>query len=159
MSLAGVVLALALTFPAAQPPAAPAESAATGPAPSGATPDATQATGTNAWLTIYSVLPDRVADFEQLTRELRRMLAASADPVRKAQARELRIHRSSLPNAEGRLMYFVQLSAWPADAERTGLDALIELVGGDRATMLREQLAATLDPRNPSGSTYLIDVR
>lgn len=148
MTGAAAFFALTLAL-AAQPPAAPAPSPQT---------QAEEPTA-NAWLTIYSVLPDRTAMFEQVARDVREALRASTDPVRQAQGRALRIHRSSLPNADGHHLYFVQVPALAPDAERTGLDALIDVIGGDRATTLRQDLTASLNPRNPSGSTYLIGVR
>ncbi len=156
-TLAGVVMIGVLVQPPAGPPAAPP----TAPAPAApASPSADPAaTVGDLWLVIYSVLPDRVADFETVARQVREALTTSADPIRRAQGRDLRIHRSSLPNAEGRLMYFLQVPALAGEADRSGFDVLIDAVLPTQATALKQQLTASLDPGNPSGNTYLIAVR
>lgn len=137
-----------------QPPIGPPPA----PAPPGAAASPQPAVG-DVWLVIYSVLPNRTADFEGVARQVREALARSPDEVRKAQARDLRIHRSALPNVDGRTMYFLQLPALRGDADRSGFDVLIDALLPDRATALKQQLTATLDPANPSGNTYLISVR
>ena len=149
-----VVLALltALTGPAQAPPA---------PAPpvTQAAPAVAQSTAGDVWLVIYSVLPSRTAEFEGIARQVRDALARSPQDVRQAQARDLRIHRSSLPAADGKLMYFLQVPALTGDADRSGFDVLIDAVLPGQATALKKQLASTLDPNNPSGNTYLINLR
>ncbi len=147
------MLAQAPARPPVAPPPAPA------PASPVAPPADPAATAGDLWLVIYSVLPDRVADFEAVARQVREALATSPDPVRQAQGRELRIHRSSLPNAEGRLMYFLQVPALAGETDRSGFDALIDAALPTQATALKQQLTASLDPANPSGNTYLIAVR
>lgn len=148
IGLAGF-LSLQAAVPSAQPPAAPAVPPTT-PVPS---------TAGDVWLVIYSVLPNRTAEFEGIARQVRAALARSKDETRQAQARDLRIHRSALPNADGRTMFFLQIPALLGDADRSGFDVLIDAVLPDQATALKQQLAATLDPANPSGNTYLISVR
>jgi hypothetical protein len=133
--------------PPPSPPVAPSAPAAPQPAPG------------DLWLVIYSVLPDRVADFEAVARQVRDAIAKSGDPVRQAQARDLRIHRSALPNAEGRHLYFLQIPAVTGDADRSGFDVLIDALLPAQATTLKTQLASSLDPSNPSGNTYLIQLR
>ena len=147
-------LALLAASAAVQPPptAAPPPRAAAGTA-------APQTGPGDVWLVIYSVLPDRAAEFEGVARQVREALTASQDPTRQAQGRELRIHRSALPNADGRHLYFVQVPALTGEADRSGLDTLIDAVLASRATTLKQQLTASLDPNNPSGNTYLISVR
>ncbi|BCS34157.1 hypothetical protein TBR22_A33860 [Luteitalea sp. TBR-22] len=148
---ASLLVAALATAPLAQPVpqvAAPAM-----------TPGAPQAGPGDLWLVIYSVMPDKAPQFEALARQVREALARSPQEVRQAQARELRIHRSSLPAQDGKLMYFLQISALTGDQDRSGFDALIEAVLPEQATALKKQLAATLDPANPSGNTYLINVR
>ncbi len=152
-------LALALASgqaPAPQPiPAAPGRPQV--PAPT--TTPAPAATMGDLWLVIYTVLPDKTTDFEAVARQVREALGKSADPVRQAQARDLRIHRSNLPNAEGRHLYFLQIPALTGDGDRSGFDALIDAVLPEQATALKARLTATLDPTNPSGNTYLISLR
>jgi hypothetical protein len=138
--------------PSAPPPVAP-------PAPPQAPAAAAQPVEGDLWLVIYSVLPDRVADFEGVARQVREALAKSPDPVRQAQGRDLRIHRSALPNAEGRHMYFLQIPALTGDVDRSGFDVLIDAVLPAQATTLKKQLTSSLDPANPSGNTYLINLR
>ena len=137
--------------PRAVPPAQPpvAGTAAVAPA----------STADDVWLVIYSVLPDRTAEFEALGRQVREALARSTDEARRTQARDLRLHRSALPNAQGRHMYFLQLPATNGDAERSGYDALIDAILPEQATALKKQLSSVLDPANPSGNTYLISVK
>jgi hypothetical protein len=160
---ASLAIALLLTgpgqAPATPPPAAPSPPVvAPPPARPQAPADAPSVAG-DVWLVIYSVLPDRVADFEGVARQVRDALAKSPDPVRQAQGRELRIHRSALPNAEGRHMYFLQIPALTGDVDRSGFDALIDAVLPAQATTLKKQLVSSLDPANPSGNTYLINLR
>jgi hypothetical protein len=116
-------------------------------------------TAGDLWLVIYSVLPDRAAEFEGIGRQVREALARSADEARRTQARDLRLHRSALPNTQGRHMYFLQLPATQGDAERSGYDALIDAVLPEQATALKKQLVSVLDPANPSGNTYLISIK
>jgi len=94
-----------------------------------------------------------------VARQVREALAKSPDPVRQAQGRDLRIHRSALPNAEGRHMYFLQIPALTGDVDRSGFDVLIDAVLPAQASTLKKQLASSLDPANPSGNTYLINLR
>ncbi|MBA2356635.1 MAG: hypothetical protein H0V80_18440, partial [Acidobacteria bacterium] len=125
------------------------------PAPSqGPSPSAS-----DVWLVIYSVLPERIADFEALGRQVREAMAASTVETRKLQARELRLYRSALPNAQGRAMYFLQVPAITGDADRTGFDVLIDAVLPAQATALKTRLAAVLDPANPSGNALLFAVK
>ena len=138
--------------PTTQAPVSPA------PAAAGQTAEAADAAG-DVWLVIYSVLPERAADFESVARQVREALGKRTDPVRQAQGRDLRVHRSSLPNAEGRLMYFLQVPALAGEGDRSGLDVLIDAVLPAQATVLKQQLTASLDAKNPSGNTYLISVR
>lgn len=151
MAAIGLLGALSLQAPAppATPPAAPV---LPGPAPS-------SSTAGDVWLVIYSVLPTRTAEFEGIARQVRDALARSRDEVRRAQARDLRVHRSALPNVDGRTMFFLQIPALLGDADRSGFDVLIDAVLPEQATALKQQLTATLDPANPSGNTYLISVR
>lgn len=142
-------MSLQVPAPPAPPPAAPALPSPT-PSPS---------TAGDVWLVIYSVLPNRTAEFEGIARQVREALARSKDEVRQAQARDLRIHRSALPNVDGRTMFFLQIPALLGDADRSGFDVLIDAVLPEQATTLKQQLTATLDPANPSGNTYLISVR
>ena len=113
----------------------------------------------DVWLVIYSVLPNRTTEFEGIARQVREALGRSKDEVRRAQARDLRVHRSALPNVDGRTMFFLQIPALLGDADRSGFDVLIDAVLPEQATALKQQLTATLDPANPSGNTYLISVR
>ena len=129
------------------PPAAPTQAA---PAPS---------TAGDLWLVIYSVLPNRTAEFEGIARQVREALTNSPDDVRQRQARDLRIHRSALPTHDGKVMYFLQVPALTGDADRTGFDTLIDAVLPAQATALKKQLQSTLDAGNPSGNTYLINIR
>lgn len=142
-------MSLQVPAPPATPPAAPGVPSPT-PSPS---------TAGDLWLVIYSVLPNRTAEFEGIARQVREALARSKDEVRQAQARELRVHRSALPNVDGRTMFFLQIPALLGDADRSGFDVLIDAVLPEQATALKQQLTATLDPANPSGNTYLISVR
>jgi hypothetical protein len=145
---------LAVTLGSAQTPAVPAAPPVTQGAPAAA-----QSTAGDLWLVIYSVLPTRAAEFEGIARLVRDALAKSPQEVRQAQARDLRIHRSSLPTADGKLMFFLQVPALTGDADRSGFDVLIDAVLPEQATALKKQLASTLDPNNPSGNTYLINLR
>lgn len=146
--LLALSLALAPQSPqASQPPAGPL---ATGVA---------QAGPGDVWLVIYSVMPDKGPQFEAVARQVREALARSPQEVRQAQARELRIHRSALPANDGKLMYFLQIAALTGDADRSGFEALIDAVLPEQATALKKQLQSALDPANPSGNTYLINVR
>lgn len=156
--LAGSAVQAAQGPPAPAPPSSPPPAPSTQPAPAPATAAARPAPG-DLWLVIYSVLPDRAADFESVARQVREALAKSTDPVRQAQARDLRVHRSGLPNAEGRHMYFLQIPALTGDADRSGFDVLIDAVLPAQATALKQQLTTALDPKNPSGNTFLISVR
>lgn len=152
-ALAALVVATALSV---QPPAPPVTPV---PAPAGPAPSAAPSTAGDLWLVIYSVLPNRTAEFEGIARQVREALERSKDDVRRAQARDLRVHRSALPNVDGRTMFFLQIPALLGDADRSGFDVLIDAVLPERATALKQQLTATLDPGNPSGNTYLISVR
>ena len=151
--IAALVLAVA-TATAQAPQAAPPQTTA----PLVPQPSATATKAGDVWLVIYSVLPDRAAEFEAIGRQVRGALARSPDDLRKAQARDLRLHRSALPNAAGHQMYFLQLPATRGDADRSGYDVLIDAVLPEQATALKKQLLSTLDPANPSGNTYLISV-
>lgn len=137
---------------------------ATGTSP--ATPAAVQApvaaatsTAGDVWLVIYSVLPGRTAEFEAVARQVREAMARSPQEVRQAQARDVRIHRSALPNVDGKVMYFLQIPALTGDADRSGFDVLIDALLPAQATALKQQLTASLDPGNPSGNTYLVNLR
>lgn len=136
-------------------PQAPSNPVAPPPAAVGA---AVAAPG-DLWLVIYSVLPDRTADFEAVARQVREALGRSTQEARKAQARDLRIHRSALPNVDGKVMYFLQIPALTGDADRSGFDVLIDAVLPEQATALKKQLLSTLDTSNPSGNTFLINVK
>ncbi len=136
-------------------PQAPVAPVATAP-PVASSPAAS--TRGDLWLVIYSVLPDRAAEFEALARQVRGALAGSTQDVRKRQAQALRIHRSALPNVDGKVMYFLQIPALGTDADRSGFDVLIDAVLPEQATALKQRLLSTLDPANPSGNTYLIGV-
>lgn len=147
----GLTLAVGQTVPA--------------PPPAGTAPPATEAAAAattvkpgDLWLVIYSVLPNRTAEFEGIARQVREAMTRSPQDVRRTQARDLRIHRSALPNADGRVMYFLQIPALLGDADRSGFDVLIEALLPEQATALKQQLTAALDPSNPSGNTYLISV-
>jgi len=150
-----LALALVGAFLAAGPaqPAVPAMPAAQAP------PTSAPSTAGDLWLVIYSVQGDRVAEFEAVARQVRDALARSPQAVRQAQARDLRIHRSALPTLDGKVMYFLQIPALTGDADRSGFDVLIDAVLPEQATALKKQLLSTLDPTNPSGNTYLINLR
>jgi hypothetical protein len=154
--IATVLLSVALGG-SMQVPAAPAAPAPSAPAPS-ADPASRIAPG-DLWLVIYSVLPDRTAQFEAVARQVREALASSSQDVRKAQARDLRVHRSALPSADGKVMYFLQIPALTGDADRSGFDVLIDAVLPEQASALKKQLQTALDPTNPSGNTFLISVK
>jgi hypothetical protein len=149
-----VAATLALHGQAPTPPATPVS-----PPVAPSAPAAPPSTAGDLWLVIYSVMPTRTAEFEGIARQVRDALAKSPDPVRQAQARELRIHRSALPAVDGKVMYFLQVPALTGDADRSGFDVLIDAVLPAQATALKQQLTATLDPNNPSGNTYLINLR
>lgn len=152
------VALLALVSLPAQAPVAPAVPAAPAQT-SQATPPAPPSIDGDLWLVIYSVLPNRTTEFEALARQVREALAKSPQPVRQAQARDLRIHRSALPTPDGKVMYFLQIPALTGDADRSGFDVLIDAVLPEQATTLKQQLTSSLDEGNPSGNTYLINVR
>lgn len=154
-----LVLLLAQPQAATTPPAAQGATQPPPPAPAAASSTRPDPARADVWLVIYNVLPDRTTEFEALARQVRDALAASAADVRKAQARELRVYRSALPNAEGRAMYFLQVPALTGDADRTGLDVLIDAVLPEQATALKKQLASVLDPANPSGNALLLAVK
>ena len=116
-------------------------------------------TAGDVWLVIYSVLPNRTTEFEALAKQVREALVKSPQDIRRAQAREMRIHRSALPNIDGKVMYFLQIPALTGDADRSGFDVLIDAVLPAQATALKTQLLSTLDPSNPSGNTYLVNVK
>ncbi len=137
--------------PAAPAPTAPAQAPAVAPAP--------PSTAGDLWLVIYSVLPGQDAEFESVAKLVRDAMGASQDEVRQAQARDLRIHKSAMPNADGKILYFLQIPALTGDADRSGFDILIQALLPAQATALKNRLTATLDPANPSGNTYLINVR
>ena len=147
-------LLLGLTLQGAtQPPAAP-------PTTPLATADASSRIGPgDLWLVIYSVLPDRTAQFEAVARQVRDALARSTQEVRQAQARDLRVHKSALPSADGKVMYFLQIPALTGDADRSGFDVLIDAVLPEQASTLKKELQTALDPTNPSGNTFLISVK
>jgi hypothetical protein len=148
LALLGVMAAPGPVQPAA--PAIPSAQAAPTVAPS---------TAGDLWLVIYGVRGDRVAEFEAVARQVRDALGKSSQEVRRAQARDMRIHRSALPTLDGKVMYFLQLPALTGDADRSGFDVLIDAVLPDQATALKKQLLSTLDPTNPSGNTYLVNLR
>lgn len=112
------------------------------------------------WLVIYNVVPDKTADFERIAARVRAAMAASPVERRRLQAAGLRIHRSAIPSPDGQQVYFLQIPTEPAnDADRTGLDVLIDAVLPAEATALKAQLVAALDPRNPSGNTLMLALR
>jgi hypothetical protein len=129
------------------------------PLPAPTAPATAQSTAGDVWLVIYSVLPNRTAEFEGIARQVREALVKSPDEVRQRQARDLRVHRSALPTPDGKVMYFLQVPALTGDADRSGFDVLIDAVLPAQATALKKQLQSTLDSGNPSGNTYLINVR
>ena len=59
----------------------------------------------------------------------------------------------------GKVMYFLQIPALTGDADRSGFDVLIDALLPAQATALKLQLTASLDPTNPSGNTYLVNLR
>ena len=148
-----LVLGSLVQAPVLPPPVVPLPTAPASPA------KAATSTAGDVWLVIYSVLPDRTAEFEGLAKQVREALVKSPQEIRQAQAREMRIHRSALPNADGKVMYFLQIPALTGDADRSGFDVLIDAVLPEQATTLKKQLLSTLDPTNPSGNTYLVNVR
>jgi hypothetical protein len=154
--IATALLSVALSG-SMQVPAAPAAPAPTAPAP--AVDAASRIAPGDLWLVIYSVLPDRTAQFEAVARQVREALASSPQEVRNAQARDLRVHRSALPSADGKVMYFLQIPALTGDADRSGFDVLIDAVLPEQASALKKQLQTALDPANPSGNTFLISVK
>ncbi len=118
------------------------------------------AAASDLWLVIYNVQPTRVGEFEAIARRVHQAMRQSPDERRRRQAAGLRIHRSALPNPDGNVVYFVQVPTEAGnDAERTGLDVLIDAVLPAEATALRTSLEAVLDPRNPSGNTLMLAVR
>ncbi len=132
--------------------------------PAGVVPPAATAAAptdlSDIWLVIYNVQPAGAAEFEAVALRVHAAMRASAVERRRIQAAGLRIHRSALPNPDGNLVYFVQVPTEAGnDADRTGLDVLIEAVLPAEATALQKRLDATLDPRNPSGNTLMIAVR
>jgi hypothetical protein len=148
-----LVLGRLAQAPALPPPVVPVPTVQAPPA------SAASSTAGDVWLVIYSVLPDRTTEFEGLAKQVREALVKSPQEIRQAQAREMRIHRSALPNADGKVMYFLQIPALTGDADRSGFDVLIEAVLPAQATALKKQLLSTLDPANPSGNTYLVNVK
>lgn len=148
-----LALLAVMTVSVPQAPVAPAAPPQVPSAPG------SQSVAGDIWLVIYSVLPDRTAEFEGIAKQVREALAKNAQEVRQAQARDLRIHRSALPTPDGRVMYFLQIPALTGDADRSGFDVLVDAVLPEQATALKKQLASTLDQGNPSGNTYLINVR
>ena len=154
--IASLLLGIVLATPAQQPVAPPATPQTAAPAAA----DSSSRIGPgDLWLVIYSVLPNRTTQFEALARQVRDALTRSTDDVRKAQARDLRIHKSALPSADGKVMYFLQIPALTGDADRSGFDVLIDAVLPEQASALKKELQASLDPTNPSGNTFLISVR
>ena len=148
----GLVLGMALALPVQTPVAPPA-------VPPPVADPASRIGPGDLWLVIYSVLPDRIVQFEAVARQVRDALARSPQDIRKAQARDLRIHRSALPSADGKVMYFLQIPALTGDADRSGFDVLIDAVLPEQASALKKELQSSLDPTNPSGNTFLISVR
>ena len=135
-----------------------------GQAPGGATPPAATAMApadlADLWLVIYNVRPTGTNEFEAVATRVREALRTSPVERRRLQAAGLRIHRSALPNPEGNIVYFVQVPTEAGnDADRTGLDVLIDAVLPAEATALQTRLDAVLDPRNPTGNTLMIAVR
>ena len=154
--IASLLIGIVLATPAQQPVAPPAAPQTAAPAAA----DSSSRIGPgDLWLVIYSVLPNRTTQFEALARQVRDALTRSTDDVRKAQARDLRIHKSALPSADGKVMYFLQIPALTGDADRSGFDVLIDAVLPEQASALKKELQASLDPTNPSGNTFLISVR
>lgn len=154
------LLATLVSTPAvarAQVPPAPATPATSAPAP---TDPATTADLSDVWLVIYNVQPARAADFEAVAMRVREAMRQSTVPRRRQQAAGLLIHKSALPNPEGNVVYFVQVpTERNNDADRTGLDVLIEAVLPAEATALVTRLESTLDPRNPTGNTLMLAIR
>ncbi len=112
------------------------------------------------WIVIYNVRPASTDDFEAVATRVRDALRESTDPYRRQQAAGLRIHKSALPSPEGNAMYFVQVPTQTGnEADRTGLDVLIDAVLPAEATALKQRLEAALDPRNPSGHTLMLAIR
>lgn len=148
----GLLLSIGLILTAQAPAVPPA-------APPAAADSATKIGPGDLWLVIYSVLPDRTTQFEAVARQVREALARSPEDVRKAQARDLRIHRSALPSADGKVMYFLQIPALTGDADRSGFDVLIDAVLPEQASTLKKELQSALDPTNPSGNTFLISLK
>lgn len=135
-------------------PAAPATRAPTAPTP------ASTADLSDVWLVIYNVQPSRTADFEALATRVREAMRQSSVPRRRQQAAGLLIHRSALPNPDGHVVYFLQVpTERNNDADRTGLDVLIESVLPAEATALVTRLESILDPRNPTGNTLMLAIR
>jgi hypothetical protein len=154
---AALTLAPATTPAHAQaPPQSPPPTGMPAPAAgTAATPELS-----DVWLVIYNVQPARAADFEALATRVREAMRTSDVPRRRQQAAGLRIHKSALPNPDGNAVYFVQIpTERDNDADRTGLDVLIEGVLPAEATALVGRLTSTLDPRNPSGNTLMLAVR
>lgn len=155
-----MVLALAgwlITAAASSAIAVQAPSPSTSPPVATGTPEASVS---DIWLVIYNVQPARVTEFEAIARRVQQAMRQSPDDRRRRQADGLRIHRSALPNPEGNVVYFVQVPTEAAnEADRTGLDVLIDAVLPAEATALRSSLDAVLDPRNPSGNTLMLAIR
>lgn len=142
-------------------PAIAAEGQAPGGAPAPTATATSQASDlADLWLVIYNVRPTGTNEFEAVAARVREALRTSPVERRRLQAAGLRIHRSALPNPEGNVVYFVQVPTEAGnDADRTGLDVLIDAVLPAEATALQTRLDAVLDPRNPTGNTLMIAVR
>lgn len=145
----------ALARQAPQPQTTPVQAPASAPKPPAAAADMA-----DMWLVIYNVQPARTADFEAVATRVREAMRQSRDERRRRQADGLRIHRSALPNPEGNVVYFVQVPTEAGnEADRTGLDVLIDAVLPAEATALRTRLESALDARNPTGNTLMLAIR
>lgn len=119
-----------------------------------------QADLADLWLVIYNVLPAGTSEFEAVATRVHEAMRTSTVERRRLQAAGLRVHRSALPNPDGNVVYFVQVPTETGnDADRTGLDVLIEAMLPAEATALQKRLEAVLDPRNPTGNTLMLAVR
>lgn len=163
----GALTALAASVAAAQPPPAAAGQTAPGaptPQPPAAAPSYVVTSDAAAFL--FFVKPDRELEFQEVVIEMRKALAASADPVRQAQAAGWKVFRAAEPpppvpgvppGAPASVVYVFLVSPAVASADYSPANLLAEALGRDVGAVWLKYRDAFAAPATKATLTLTLD--